>query len=283
MLPWGEHWIIGTTDTTWTHHLARPAASAADVDYLLATVNEALSEPLSLADIESVYVGLRPLIAGAGEETAKLSREHAVNRALPGLVLISGGKYTTYRVMAKDVIDAAVQHARLPAGPCVTAEVRIVGAEGFGLVGEQIETLACRSSLEVGQVKRLLTRYGSLTTEVLAEASSNAALLEPLCGAGGYLRAEVAYAVTHEGARHLEDVLERRTRTAMETSDRGVSIAAEAASIMAPLLGWGEAETNAEVKAYRDFVAAQLSAEQELDDEGAAARLTEAAPLLPPP
>lgn len=283
VLPWGDHWIVGTTDTTWDHDLARPATSAADIDYLLATVNTALARPLTRADVESVFVGLRPLIAGAGEETTKLSREHAVNRVLPGLVLISGGKYTTYRVMARDVIDAAVDHVGLSAGPCRTATVPIIGAEGFDQMKGAAGALAEHHGLPVAEIERLLGRYGSLLPEVLAGAPSDPSILAPVGGAGGYRRAEVLYAVSHEGARHVEDVLVRRTRASIETSDRGTGAAPEVAAIMAPLLGWGEAGAAAEVKAYRELVAAEVAAEQEVDDDHAAARLAELAPFLPLP
>ncbi|MGC8627680.1 MAG: glycerol-3-phosphate dehydrogenase/oxidase [Acidimicrobiales bacterium] len=283
VLPWGEHWVIGTTDTTWEHDLARPTATAADIDYLLSTVNTALVSPLARSDIESVYVGLRPLIAGAGEETTKLSREHAVNRAMPGLVLISGGKYTTYRVMAKDVIDAAVEHAHLRAGPCSTASVPIVGAEGFSEMAGRARALAAETGLAPGQIGRLLARYGALVPEVLAEATDDASLLQQLTAAGGYIGAEVAYAVTHEDARHLEDVMERRTRISIETKDRGVEAASQVARIMAPLLGWDKATAGSELEAYRDLVAAELSAENEPDDASALERLAQVQPLLPLP
>jgi glycerol-3-phosphate dehydrogenase len=108
VIPWDGHWIIGTTDTPWDHDKARPVATASDIDYLLGHVNSILAEPITLDDVESVFTGLRPLIAGAGEETTRLSREHAVGTPAPGLVVISGGKYTTYRVMARDAVDAAV-------------------------------------------------------------------------------------------------------------------------------------------------------------------------------
>ena len=90
--------------------LAHPAATKADIDYILGTVNTVLATPLSHTDIDGVYAGLRPLLAGESEETSKLSREHAVAVPAPGLVAIAGGKYTTYRVMAADAIDAAAQY-----------------------------------------------------------------------------------------------------------------------------------------------------------------------------
>src|SRR5215207_3352426 len=108
VIPWGRPWIIGTTDTDWSLSKDHPAASAADIDYLLEHVNSVLVEPLTRDDVEGVYAGLRPLLAGEDEATSKLSREHAVGTKIKGLVVIAGGKYTTYRVMAKDAIDAAV-------------------------------------------------------------------------------------------------------------------------------------------------------------------------------
>jgi glycerol-3-phosphate dehydrogenase len=283
VLPWGEHWIIGTTDTPWSHALAEPAASAADIEYLLATVDSALARPIAREDVESVYVGLRPLIAGAGEETTKLSREHAVNRALPGLVLVSGGKYTTYRVMARDVIDAAVDHAAIVASPSRTESVPIVGSAGYAQLAARPETLEGSAGLSHEQVERLLGRYGSLASEVLAPARSDPTLLAPVARSGGYLRAEVTYAVTHEGARHVEDVVVRRTRAAIETADRGADAAAEVATLMAPLLGWDDARVEEEVRGYRDQLAAEVDAELQPDDDRAAARRAAVETFLPRP
>ena len=109
VIPWGRHWIIGTTDTDWKLDLAHPAATSKDIDYILDHVNGFLTSPLTEADVEGVYAGLRPLLSGESESTSKLSREHVVGHPVPGLVVVAGGKYTTYRVMAKDAIDEAVR------------------------------------------------------------------------------------------------------------------------------------------------------------------------------
>ena len=107
--PWSdEFWIIGTTDTPWNLHLAHPAASRADIDYILEHANALLARPLTRDDVVGVYAGLRPLLAGESDSTSKLSREHACVQPVPGLVVVAGGKYTTYRVMAKDAVDLAV-------------------------------------------------------------------------------------------------------------------------------------------------------------------------------
>ena len=135
IIPWGRHWIIGTTDTDWALDLAHPAASAADIQYLLDHVNAVIEPALTHEDVEGVYAGLRPLLSGESESTSKLSREHAVAHTVPGLVVIAGGKYTTYRVMAKDAIDAAVNALETVNGKkvpkSVTDDVPLLGAEGY--------------------------------------------------------------------------------------------------------------------------------------------------------
>ena len=241
VIPWGRHWIIGTTDTDWELDKAHPAASSSDIDYLLEHVNEVLATPLTRADVEGVYAGLRPLLHGESAATSKLSREHAVAHAVPGLVVVAGGKYTTYRVMAKDAVDEAVhgleasQALRVPAS--CTEDVPLLGAEGYDALWNSRHRLAERSGLHLVRVEHLLHRYGTLAREVLALVESDPSLGEPLEGTDDYLRAEVVYAVTHEGARHLDDVLTRRTRISIETFHRGTRSAEETAELMAEPLG----------------------------------------------
>ncbi|HET6210276.1 MAG TPA: glycerol-3-phosphate dehydrogenase/oxidase, partial [Jatrophihabitans sp.] len=225
VIPWGRHWIIGTTDTDWNLDLAHPAASARDIDYLLERVNSVLISPLTRADVEGVYAGLRPLLSGESESTSKLSREHVVGHPVPGLVVIAGGKYTTYRVMGRDAVDEAVRglDARVPAS--CTDTVPLVGAEGWPAVRNQRHRLAAESGLHVARIEHLLGRYGSLIHDLLAMIAADPELAEPLPGIEDYLLAEVVYAVSHEGARHLDDVLARRTRASIEAWDRGVSAA----------------------------------------------------------
>ncbi|MDX6297213.1 MAG: glycerol-3-phosphate dehydrogenase, partial [Nocardioidaceae bacterium] len=167
VIPWNTHWIIGTTDTDWTLHKAHPAASKADIDYLLSQVNAVLSVPLTRSDIQGVYAGLRPLLAGEDEATSQLSREHAVARPQPGLISIAGGKYTTYRVMAADAIDAALVDVGGPAPPSVTDQTPLLGAEGYHALVNQIDRLAHKAGLPVWRMQGLLDRYGSLVDEVL--------------------------------------------------------------------------------------------------------------------
>lgn len=251
VIPWGRHWIIGTTDTPWDLDLAHPAASRTDIEYLLAEVNKLLKVPLDHDDVEGVYAGLRPLLkpmrrAGQEAETTKLSREHTTIAPVPGLVLIAGGKLTTYRVMARDAVDVAVKDFE-GVRPSITDRVPLVGAYGFETRTNQRVALARRSGLDVGCVDRLLGRYGGLVDEVLALCEDRPELAAPLVHADEYLAVEVVYAVTHEGARHLDDVLARRTRISIKTFDRGTLAARQVAELMGGELGWDAAAVDREV------------------------------------
>src|ERR1700754_2215933 len=164
IIPWGSHWIIGTTDTDWNLDLAHPAATKADIDYILTTVNAVLATPLTHADIDGVYAGLRPLLAGESEETSKLSREHAVAVPAPGLVAIAGGKYTTYRVMAADAIDAAAEFIPARVAPSITEKVPLMGADGYFALVNQTGNVGALQGLHPYRVRHLLDRYGSLVS-----------------------------------------------------------------------------------------------------------------------
>jgi glycerol-3-phosphate dehydrogenase len=274
VIPWGRHWIIGTTDTEWTLDKDHPAASSADIEYLLEHVNSVLAVPLTREDVEGVYAGLRPLLAGESEATSKLSREHVVQHAAPGLVVVAGGKYTTYRVMAKDAVDEVVHGLDQRVAPCCTDTVPLAGAEGYRALWNARGELARESGLHVARVEHLLNRYGALTEEVLQLISEEPGLGEPLDGADDYLRAEVVYAARSEGARHLDDVLARRTRISIETFDRGTAVMAEAAALMGPELGWDEAQIEKEIEHYRVRVEAERESQEQPDDLTAdAARL----------
>ena len=273
VIPWGGHWILGTTDTDWRLDRAHPAASARDISYILDEVNKVLDRPLSTSDIEGVYAGLRPLLSGEAEPTSKLSREHAVVEPMLGLMLVAGGKYTTYRVMAADVVDRAVR--RLGGGPSShTADLPLLGADGFEAMWRDRHDLARRHALPAGVVEHLLERYGTLTTEILALVAADPLLAAPLEGAPEYLAAEVAYAAYAEGALHLDDVLTRRTRISFETVHRGTASAAHAAEVMGAVLGWDEAVRAREVEHYQARVAAERESQRMPDDATAdAARM----------
>jgi glycerol-3-phosphate dehydrogenase len=281
VIPWGRHWIIGTTDTAWDLDLAHPAASRTDIDYLLEHVNTLLTVPLDHDDVEGVYAGLRPLLAGkpgrgvgsAGEgearsATTKVSREHTVTSPVPGLVLIAGGKLTTYRIMARDAVDLAVR-GRPEVAASHTERVPLLGAVGFEVRTNQRVALSRRSGLDVGRIDHLLGRYGAMVDELLDLVEQRPELGAGLPGAEDYLSAEVVYAVTHEGARHLDDVLARRTRISIETFDRGTVAVTAAADLMAAELGWDRGRRDDEVDHYLRRVEAERQSQQKLTDQEA--------------
>ena len=269
VIPWGRHWLIGTTDTDWDLDKAHPAATAADIDYLLERVNRVLAVPLTRDDVEGVYAGLRPLLAGESEQTSKLSREHIVAHSVPGLVVVAGGKWTTYRVMAKDAVDAAVAALDGKVSESITQDIALLGAEGYRAAWNKRSKLARAFGLHTVRIEHLLNRYGVLSDELLALIRERPELQEPLPGADDYLAVEVVYAATHEGALHLDDVLARRTRISIEAWDRGVSAAPVAAALMAEALGWDAARTELEVNTYLERVRAERASQLQPDDASA--------------
>ncbi|HZM64763.1 MAG TPA: glycerol-3-phosphate dehydrogenase C-terminal domain-containing protein, partial [Nakamurella sp.] len=224
---------------------------------------------LTHEDIEGVYAGLRPLLAGESEQSSKLSREHAVARVAPGLIAIAGGKYTTYRVMGADAVEAAAEDLPGRINPSCTQDVPLLGAIGYQALVNQADRLAAQHGVHPYRIRHLLDRYGSEIHELLAPAGSDPSLLEPIPGADDYLQAEARYAVTHEGALHLEDVLARRTRISIEYAHRGTESMQRVAEIMASVLGWTPEQVAGEVDAYQARVDAERLSQTEPDDEAA--------------
>jgi glycerol-3-phosphate dehydrogenase len=253
-IPWGERWIVGTTDTDWSGDRAEPTATVEDVDYILLAANRVLARPLTRADVIGVYAGLRPLVAAAADTpTTKLSREHVVDVPVPGLATVAGGKFTTYRLMARDVVDAAVADFPRPVAGSVTDQLPLLGADGLPAVRAAAQRLAEDYGVPITTVEHLLGRYGALVPEVLEPVGHDKSLARPLLDGYPYLCAEVAYAVTHEGALHVEDVLARRVRLLIESPDAGVPAAAEVGAIMGGLLGWSRRRRALEVRRYVEF------------------------------
>ena len=262
VIPWKEFWIVGTTDTPWTGSKEEPLADRADIDYIIEQANQVLRHPLKHTDVISVYAGIRPLVAPTeASSTTKISREHVVDHPLEGLISVAGGKYTTYRIMARDAIDAAASDLLRIVPESCTEEIALLGADGYSALLNRVNALAVANSLSRETITHLLSRYGSIFEEVLAPAKLDASLLERIDPSLPYLRAEVRYAVTHEKALHVSDVLMRRTRIALEVSDRGVAAARVVAQVMAPLLGWDSARSHREISQYDALVAREFDSE----------------------
>lgn len=273
---WGDHWLIGTTDTPWDLGFDHPAASATDIEYLLRNVNRVLNVELTIEDIDGVYAGLRPLIKGKEGATSDLSREHAVETTVPGFTTIAGGKYTTYRIMAEDAVNAAIIDLQsrglvqeVPKSE--TEDILLMGAANFNEVQTGLRATGKNFGLTAEGIDHLLGRYGSMVGDLTSILKYRPELAQPIAGGAGYLRVEALYAVTHEGALHIDDILTRRTHLSIETPDQGLEAAAEVAQIMGAALGWSQERSAAELKHYQDRVAAELQAHLAVNDSGAMA------------
>lgn len=266
VLPWSDRWIIGTTDTDWEFGLDHPSATRADIDYLLGHANAVLRDPLTFADVIAVYAGLRPLVSSGSKSTAAVSREHMVHHSMPGLVSIAGGKYTTYRIMARDAVDVAARDLPFPVAPTRTAEIPLLGAVGARDAEARARQHPGAAALDSTQVHHLSRRYGTLALKVLDLIVGEPRLADPLPGAEHYLSAEVRYAVLFEAALHVDDVLTRRTHIAFEAPDRGRRAVEQVARLMATGLAWDRETVEKEVAHYHARLDAESAAQSMLDD-----------------
>ena len=259
LIPWNNQWLVGTTDTPYTEDRSKPLADRSDVEYIINEANKVLKPKLKIEDVIGVYAGLRPLVSNNKDsETTKLSREHTVDRSAPGFVSIAGGKYTTYRVMGKDVIDLAAVELRRLVADSVTSKLPIVGADGYFALAQQVDRIAEETGLSVESVSHLLNRYGSLMSEVLEIIDENPKLAQPVTKDLPYLKAEIYYAVSHEGARSVDDVLSRRTRLAFEAPDSAMHLVDDVAAIIAPVLGWTAKQKKDSINAYLDIAEREI-------------------------
>lgn len=284
IIPWPDYWVIGTTDTAWTEQLEHPVATSADIDYILDHANQVLRSRLTRDDIITTYAGLRPLLQPLGEraaDSARISREHAIAQVAPGLAAIAGGKLTTYRQMAEDAVDFVLGPERARARPSITRRIQLVGAVGYEATRAQAASYAKRMDWDQSRMDHLLARYGSELPLIADLVLSDPDLGRPLEAAPAYLRAEVVFAVTHEGALHVEDVLRRRVRLAYEQRDRGTAALDEVGELMASLLGWDAATLQQEKDSYRQAADAQRAAAEKADDATASAVRSSVPDLVP--
>jgi len=263
---WYDYWLVGTTDTPWNQAKGQPVAERADITYLLDHLNRYLAKKVHACDVLGVFAGLRPLlepVEGARSTTSALLRDHAVIGGPPGLTTVVGGKYTTYRRMARDAVDAALKPLGIVT-PSTTATLPLLGAQRWAQVREQSMTIARTHRIPEATVRAMLARHGDCIDDVLALTRVDPRLAAPLPGLARYLLAEVPYAVQAEGARTLYDVLARRLHLALELADGGISFAPQAAELVAPTLGWSAQQCAAQIQAYRVTIAAERAALEEL-------------------
>jgi glycerol-3-phosphate dehydrogenase len=171
--------------------------------------------------------------------------------------------------MARDAIDEAARTLGGSVPASTTADIPMVGATGYHAMWNRREALAKESGLHVERIEKMLMRHGILTTEILDLVADDASLGEPLAGGEDYLRAEIVYAASHEGALHLDDILARRTRLSIETFDRGVGASRPAAELVAPILKWDDATVDNEVEHWAQRVEAERVSQTMPDDASA--------------
>lgn len=283
VIPWSRYWVIGTTDTPWNEDLMNPVATATDIDYVIAEANKVLSRPISRDDVIGTWAGLRPLLQPGtkeGTQSAKVSREHTVASPVPGLVSIAGGKFTTYRVMAKDAVDFALGTAAKH-NPSVTARIPLEGAHGFLTAERELASVIETLGWDKAMTDHLFHRYGANIRDLAAIAKADPTAAAPLEHAPAYLRAEIVYAITHEGALHLDDLMMRRTRMVYEFVNEATDALPEVAAIAQAALGWSDEQTAHEVDLYRKRAAADVKAAQQDDDASASRERDKAQEIVP--
>jgi glycerol-3-phosphate dehydrogenase len=235
-IPWHGHVLVGTTDTPLTSAAEEPRPTSEEIDFILTTVAQYLQRPPDRADVLSAFAGVRPLVgrsAAAGSSTKSISRDHTVHVDPSQLLTIAGGKWTTYRHMAEDCVDHAAMLAELDERECVTRDLPIHGA--------------CEDASAHGR----LAPYGSDAPAIEELAKGNPSLGAQLHPALPYTGAEVVWAVRHEMARTVEDVLARRTRALFLNARAALEMAPGAAAIMARELGRDDAWQHEQIAAFQ--------------------------------
>lgn len=248
---------IGTTDTDYDGPLDDPVCTPDDVEYVLRAVNAWTSANLGPDDVTGSWAGLRPLISDArSARTADLSRRHSVTTSASGLVTVTGGKLTTYRLMAANTVDAAAKVLDRHPGGSKTRRLRLIGSGGAS--GR-------------GRVGHLEGRYGDESEDVLSLCNEDRSLAEPISDSLPYLKAEAVFAARHEMAQTLDDILSRRTRSRILNSRAAAEAASTVARVVAPELGWDESEQRSQVASFVSAVEAERRAMTGEPEQSAAA------------
>jgi glycerol-3-phosphate dehydrogenase len=251
LIPWGDFALIGTTDTDYDGNLDRPAASPEDVTYLLEAASQAFpAAQIGQDDVISTFAGLRPLITAPGGSYA-VSRSHKIVHSPSGLITVAGGKLTTHRLMAEQIVDRVQEKLTVAFG----CEARRGCCTEEALVGAQVTRTVAESESSGAVEEHLMDTYGSDAAQILTYAEESPIMAERIASGCPYLMAEVPYAVHHEMALTLSDVLMRRTHVIHETRDGGLSRALAVAELMAPLLGWDKLEVDRQIHDYACQVA----------------------------
>jgi glycerol-3-phosphate dehydrogenase len=261
VLPAGAFTLIGTTDTDYAGPIDDVRATRADVDYLIRSANEYFpAAQLQTADVIAAWAGIRPLVAGGSASPASTSREHSISWTAPGLLSVTGGKLTTYRSMASSVVDHIVRALGMTARSAPTHQVVLPGGDMHSV--EEEVSLATATIGVAPLAEHLVRMHGTAWRDVWTLVGSNRTLSAPVVPTLPYIVAELHYAVEHEMALTLGDLLIRRLHVAFETRDHGISAAPAAARAVGPLLGWSENEYAEQLAAYREEIRRIFSIEE---------------------
>jgi glycerol-3-phosphate dehydrogenase len=268
VVSWGDQVYLGTTDTEWDGPLDDPRCTPEDVDYILAAANAIVTRPIGRADITGIWTGLRPLLApvagkhAPSQRTADLSRRHTVQSSASGLITVTGGKLTTYRKMAEDTVDLVARALGRGSLQSITKTLHLRGAGSAGPTPPLPGGIPARPASDdpAGAIAgHLAGRYGIESTEVLAVTNGRPELFEPLVPGLHYLRAEAVYAVRHEMATTVADVLDRRTRAVLRDARGAADAAGSVAALIGPELGWSPERQATEAAGYADRVRSTLA------------------------
>ncbi len=251
VIPWEGQWLVGDTDIDWPYDPDDVAHTSADVAELLKRLNSQIFKEITPGQILSVFAGLRPLAADGNQaDSRELSRTHTIATPMPGLTVICGGKFTTYRKMAVDLIDIVANDVSGRTPRSSTHKIVLVGGAGFSDRKARRENIAAEMGWPVERVDRLLHKYGSCIDDLVTLVRARPDLGVPLTGVQDTLRGEIVYACSHEGALHLADVMERRTRFAMLEPMGGAAALREIATLMQEELGWTDEQVEVEIASY---------------------------------
>ena len=248
-IPWLGRLLVGTTDDEVTHE-DELAVKRSEAEYLLRQLNRYLSRPYEVEDIVGGFAGVRPLVSsGKPGKTKKLIREHEVEvDRESGLISVMGGKWTTYRAMAEDAINAVQQQLGLPVGGCVTREHHLSGSEGYS--ADYAQRLAARYDVTEPTARHLSEKFGTNADAVLELTKQEPELAQAIVEGFPAIRAEIAYSARNEMAATLDDVLERRTGLQFFSWKKAMAAAPVAAAVMQKEMGWDFARTRREVDDY---------------------------------
>jgi glycerol-3-phosphate dehydrogenase len=268
-IPWLGRLLVGTTDDEVIHE-DELVVKRSEVDYLLQQLNRYLSRPFAAKDVVGGFAGLRPLVSsGKGSKTKKLLREHEIEvDSQSGLISVLGGKWTTYRAMAEDAINAVQRHLGIAVGGCVTREHPLSGAEGYS--SAYLQSLVANYALSDATAQHLSEKFGTRATAVLELAKQEPELSAPVVAGYPAIQAEIAYSVRNEMAATLDDVLERRTGLQFFSWEAAMAAAPVAASVMQREMGWNDSETQRRVSDYVDTLSKWMQKLELAKDEAKA-------------